>query len=136
MSFLHQILASGDVQALRARFPNLTNDREALITLHIARTKMDTMPLRLRQYSDAWLKDQGIPSMLPEELRPPIIADVVGISVNSKYPVVQQAISGVMTNAVLDCYANGDTEDEIVKRQMMEARAKERRALGLPWIGI
>lgn len=131
MSTLRQIIETGDAQGLLARFPNLGTDREALITLHLARTKLDTIPLKLRLYSDAWLKDRGLPSMLPEELRPPVIADVVGISVNSKYPFVQKAIHGVMSNAVLDCCANGDWGDALVKRQMMAARERERRALGL-----
>lgn len=137
-------LADLDVgQALliwRHVFPNMPQPtrRDALAVMHIARTTANSIHDRLRFYSHRWCLDHGYPSQLPDHLKPraermyPQIAESVGISVNSKYPVVREAIHGAMREAVLDCYANGDTAPAIVKPRMQEARERERRGLMLP----
>lgn len=122
-------------------FPHLpqpAGEHEALVSIHYARTQMPTMALRLRAYSHRWLLDNGYPSGLPDELKPsaermyPVAARVVGISVNSKYPVVERAIQGAMESAVFETYADGhEHQPEIVRARMMEARERERRGLGL-----
>lgn len=38
--------------------------KEALYTLHLARTEAESVPLRLRQYSDRWLRERGFGSCL------------------------------------------------------------------------
>lgn len=50
--------------------PQPANDDEALICLHMARTGAESVPVRARQYSDRWLRERGIGSLLPEVLRP------------------------------------------------------------------
>lgn len=112
--------------------------QEVLICLHMARTASASIPLKLRAYSHRWLLDQGYPSQLPDILKPraerlyPEDVCSVGISVNSKYPVIKEAIYGAMQNAVLEAYADGhEKEPDIVKKRMMEARQKERKGLGL-----
>lgn len=42
----------------------------ALVALHMARTGAASVPLKLRRYSDRWLRERGIGSLLPEPLRP------------------------------------------------------------------
>lgn len=115
--------------------PQPTNDHEALATLHRARTEARSIALRLRAYSHRWLLDHGYPSGLPDELKPraerlyPQVVEAVGIAVGSKYPEVVTSIRGAMEYAVLDTHADGVTDPVIVKNRMMEARARERRAL-------
>jgi hypothetical protein len=43
---------------------------EALVTLHVARTEAACVPDNMRVYSDRWLRERGIGSLLPEHLRP------------------------------------------------------------------
>jgi len=112
--------------------------QEVLICLHMARTAARSIPLRLRAYSHRWLLDNGYPSQLPDRLKPraerlyPTDVRSVGISVNSNYPVVKEAIQGAMQNAVLESYADGHQDDpETVRKRMQEARQKERKGLGL-----
>ena len=134
-----------DVAAIRRLWkhvqPNLPqpkSDLEALITLHMARTTTQSIPTKLRFYSHRWLLDNGYPSHLPDELKPkaermyPRKVGVVGISANSKYPAIQQAIHGVMRNVALDAYADDPNPDpDALRKRMLEARAKEQKALGI-----
>jgi hypothetical protein len=49
-----------------------SNERETLLTLHMARTGAESLPLSMRRYSDSWLRERyngGCGSMLPMELR-------------------------------------------------------------------
>ena len=66
-------LIEGDVDGITRLWahaqPNLPQPRnrdEAEITLHLARTEAESVPLNLRQYSDRWLRTRGIGSSLPE----------------------------------------------------------------------
>lgn len=108
----------------------------------MARTQAQTIPPHLRFYSHRWLLDHGLPSQLPDRLRPaaermyPRKVDAVGVAVRSQVPEVRTAITGAMSNAVADCYANGDRDPEVVKPRMMAARARERRGLMLPQIEV
>lgn len=126
-----------DVTAARAlwgqvlrHLPAPKSDADMLAKLHIARTASDVVPDGLRQYSHRYCLDSGLPSQLPDDLRPRI-ADVVGISVTSKYPVVVEAVRGAMEHSVLETYGDGHREPEIVKPRMMAARQRELRGLGL-----
>ena len=110
--------------------PHMQPPSDVTTALHMARTAAESVPIAKRQYSHRWLVERGLPSQLPPEDRPQVV-DGVGISCNSQYPVVADAIRGAMEYAVLDCYANGDKEPEIVKPRMAEARARERKGLGL-----
>lgn len=123
---------------LRSGVPPPKTRADALVTLHLGRTAANSIPMRLRAYSHRWLLDHNYPSQLPDRLKPraerlyPKAIGAVGISVNSKYPVVQAAIQNAMITAVLEAYADGHQEEpEIVKARMQEARRRERRGLGL-----
>lgn len=135
-----------DLDAVQARtlwghiaphLPAPRTDAEALVALHMGRTAAASIPLRLRAYSHAWLTERGLPSQLPDRLRPwaervyPVAVGMVGVAVKSQYPVVVKAIQGAMVDAIEDCYANGDEDPAIVKPQMMAARRREKKALGL-----
>src|ERR1044072_6980895 len=92
---LRRCLEECDVAGIRALWaqippgmPQPHTDAEALATIHRARTEANSIALRLRAYSHRWLEDRGLPSGLPDELRPraermyPRVVDGVGISVN------------------------------------------------------
>lgn len=139
------ILIEADAAKARAAWstiaphlPQPATDADALVSLHMARTQTQVVPPRLRYYSHRWLTERGLPSQLPDHMRAPAErmyprkVDAVGVAVRSAVPVVRDAITGAMNYAVEDCYANGDRDPLIVKPQMMEARARERRGLMLP----
>jgi len=46
------------------------SDKEALITLHMARAECKTLPVSMRQYSDRWLRERGFGSGMPDEIKP------------------------------------------------------------------
>jgi len=112
-------------------YPSPVNHDAALKTLHMARTGTKAIALKLRQYSHQWLLDRGLPSSLPAEDRPPEKVSAVGIAVRSQHPEVGKAIQTVMEHAVLDAYADSRTDPDFVRQRMMEARKRERKALGL-----
>lgn len=144
-SELRRCLEDSDVATMRRlwvdlapHLPQAPTEAAATIVLHIARTQAESVSTAKRAYSHCWLLDRGLQSGLPDHLKPsaermyPRTVGVVGISVNSKYPVVQQAIQGAMEHAVLEAYADGHAENpKIVRARMMEAREREKRGLGL-----
>lgn len=113
--------------------PQPPTDGEALIIMHVARTHSEAISFRARAYSHSWLIERGIPSKLPDELRPraermypqPIAA--VGIAVQNRTPVAL-AIRGSMEDAVRDA---GVSNPQLTKRAMMSARERIRRQLGV-----
>lgn len=133
------LLERGDPKALRAAWhrvaphlPQPASDEQAEIAMHHARTLAITIPLPLRQYSHAWLVERNLPSALPEDDRPPTIAEAVGISVNFRSSYLRPAAAEVraaMEHAVLDRFAAGDKSQIVVRAAMTEARDKTMRAL-------
>lgn len=117
--------------------PPITSSGQALNVLHMARTSTNSIPIKLRQYSHQWLTDRAMPSGLPDHLKPNAeqagnrIVDTVGISVNSSEPEVSERIATVMEYAVMDAYSDNQKNPHFVRQRMLEARMKERRALGL-----
>lgn len=122
-------------QFISPHLPQPVSDEDALVSMHVARTASKSVPLNLRAYSHAWLRERGLPSQMPDELKPsaerlyPVVVGAVGISVNSKHVEVQRGVHGAMRGVVLDCYANGDDDPKIVKPRMMEARRNELKGL-------
>lgn len=132
------ILATADVRALReahARlFPHLPapkDDDEAAISLHMARTQAAWLSERARCYSHAWLTERALPSQLPDELKPtaerlyPRVVEAVFVSANTASPALKPVVAEVqraMSDAVEDCYANGDRDPALVRARMAEAR--------------
>jgi hypothetical protein len=112
--------------------PQPQTDEQALTAAHVARTAAQSVSFRARAYSHAWLIERGLPSRLPDELKPraermfPRVVDAVGIAVralNEDRKPLARIIERAMSDAVADCYANGDRDPEIVKARMREARA-------------
>lgn len=146
-----RILLALDVNAMRKfdRFmsPNkpadmIGTDYDVLCGMHAARTLLDILPLRHREYSHRWLKERGLPSQLPLHLweaaeRPdPRVVEGVGIMVAASSPELEPAALLVrerMENVVLDAYADSNSPDpKKLHDRMMEARRKELRGLVLP----
>lgn len=118
--------------------PQPKTDEETLQRIHGARTAANSISFKKRAYSHQWLMERALPSGLPDNLRKsaermyPITVAAVGISVNSKYEFIEKAISGVMSNAVLEAESDGKLrDDEHVKKRMLEARLREQKALGI-----
>lgn len=126
----------------RATLPYLPQpgtDTEALTTMHMARTQMQTIPPRQRYSSHRWLTERGMPSQLPDRLRPSAermypkkVLGVAFAPAGNAGPEACGMITEAVEYAVNDCFANGDTATAIVKPQMMRARLRERKALMLP----
>lgn len=140
-----ELLEAGDVDGLRRIWseiapglPQPETREQAEIAMHIARTASDTMKIAPRVYSHRWLTERMLPSMLPDDLRAVAereekrIVEAVGVSVNFRSPVLAPAAAEVQREvnvAIEDCYANGDTQVELVRARMDEARDRTMRAL-------
>ena len=94
----------------------------------------DTFAFRLRAYSHAWLLGEGLPSGLPDELKPkaermfPRVVEGVGIAVGGTSELgraIAPLVRSAMSDAVRDVYAdskNRSPEVELVKSRMALAR--------------
>lgn len=137
-------LEAGDVRRVRKMWeafqPHLPQPsaKDAEAAMHAARTAAETVSFKARAWSHRWLSERGLPSLLPDRLRPsaereyPRVATSVGISVNFRSPWMKPAgdeVRGAMEAAVEDCYANGDTDPAIISRQMFEAKDQAMRSL-------
>lgn len=145
MLSFRNLLEAGDIDGLRSHWaavmpgmPQPESREAAEIVMHRARTEARSLCLTARAYSHRWLCERGLPSGLPDELKPkaerlyPVAVGAVGISVNTKSEWLKSAmleVRGAMEYAVADCYANGDEAPEIVKPRMFEARDRTMKAL-------
>lgn len=142
-------LEAGDVAGLRAlhahvapHLPAPKDDAEAQVTLHMARTASSAISLKARAWSHRWLTERGLPSQLPDRLKPsaeqicPRKVGAVGISVNfgsGDLAPAGKLIRGAMEDAVNEAYADRRTDPVFVSRRMAEARTREARALFGRW---
>jgi hypothetical protein len=140
-----QALEEGDVKLVRRlaayvmpHLPQPASDAEAEATMHLCRTGRGNITLKARAYSHKWLLERGLPSHLPDHLKPsaerlyPRVVEAVGISVKSRNPLLKDAMASVqrsMELVVEDMYANGDKDPARVKTRMMEAHDDEMRRL-------
>lgn len=130
-----------DVAGMRALWaqhsPHLDqpkSDADALASLHMARTQAESLSLKHRAYSHAWLSERGLPSMLPDHLKPaaqqihPVVALGVGIAVKAASESTKPAaekIQAAMQAAVLEAAADNRLGDSAhVKERIDAARAK------------
>jgi hypothetical protein len=121
----------------RPGMPQPRSDADALTMLHIARTQSPLMTLRERAYSHRWCLDNGMPSALPDKLKPkaerlyPVLTEAVGISVNGSglFAPIRSLVRESMEHAVEECFADGHKETEIVRPRMMEAKTRAVRQL-------
>ena len=114
-------------------FPPPKTQEEMEITLHMARTACDLLPLQKRAWSHAWLSEKSLPSQLPDQLKPaaermyPRVVEGVGISVKAGSPErvpVALAVRGAMETVVEEMFADGDRDPALVRQRMFEARSK------------
>ena len=125
--------------AMNPEYPSPGTDADVLAGLHSARTQLPTIPLDKRLYSHAWLTERGMPSQLPDDLKPkaarlyPHVVSAVGIMVafgSEEMKPVALAVRGAMEDAVNEAYADGRGNDiPHVRARMQEARSRELRAL-------
>jgi hypothetical protein len=110
---------------------------EILLVLHFARTKTQALAFRLRAYSHSWLCERGLPSALPDNLRPkadrlyPRIVEAVGVSVkdlSGRRQEYARRLEKAMADAVAEAYADGRRDSEFVRLRMQEARERFERS--------
>lgn len=140
---LHRCLAACNVAGARKLWahvapsmPQPQSDADALVMIHHARTQMASMPFKMRAWSHRWLMDHGLPSGLPDHLRPkadqihPRIVEAVGVSVKPMSEAgipLARTIERAMSDAVAEAYADGKREPGFVKARMDAARRRVMR---------
>lgn len=109
--------------------------REAEILMHHTRTGSRAVRMRARAWSHRWLIERGLPSGLPDILRPraerlyPVVVGAVAIASMQQAPTTQP-LRRAMEAAVLEVYADyREPDPAVVRARMFEARARERRKL-------
>lgn len=142
---LRHVLYSLDVAGARRLWcsispaPQPATDDEILATLHLARTQSRAVRFRQRAYSHYWLLDHGLPSGLPDQLRPraerlyPVVVEGVGVGAMISRPY-SSLLQRAAIDAIQDVYANEGAHPPVslVKARIDEARRNERRKLWLP----
>lgn len=141
---VRRCLTECDVAGIRrlwgAAYPEMPqpeSDLEALVSIHYARTVTASVAINLRVFSHHWLLDHGLPSGLPDDLRPraervyPATVEAVGIGALRPQPYTP-ILHGAMRDAVAEAYADRRTDPAHVRSRMREARARTRRLLHLP----
>lgn len=145
-----QALEDGDIPLLRRMWaeasphlPQPTTDEEAEATLHLARTQAETVSFPRRAYAHRWLTERGLPSGLPDALRPKAermyanVVEAVGVAVRSEIPGLAPALEKTMSDAVAECYAEGKTDPLFVRGRIAAAREKFlNSAFGVPDIAL
>ena len=142
---LRRCLETMDVPGFRVMwnhfFPHMpvpVDNSEMVAAMHMARTNAKFMAKRGRAYSHAWLTERGLPSMLPDELKPsaermyPQVVNVVGISVNASSPVgklIVPMVREAMEKSVLESFADDVKDPAVVKQRMMEAKERTMKKL-------
>lgn len=136
-----EALASGDFRRMRAvwqlLFPHLgpLPAERAEEVLHVARTEAESMQDRARVYSHCWLRERGLPSRLPDRLRPIAdrvyarVVEAVGIAVVARTPEGVDraaAVERAMAEVAAEMYADGDTDPVLVKARMFDRAAAVR----------
>lgn len=106
---------------------------DALVQLHIARCEAKRLPVKAKDYSKAWLAEQGYQKIdglwvagLPQ---PKAVAETVGISSRSAGGYVlplNRKIVRHMEEALLNTMAKGVVEPQVQKAAMLKARDKVR----------
>ena len=106
-------------QHVAPHLPQPKTADETLNTMHLARSKMQTLPVEMRAYSEKWLAER----------RTGRIALAVGIAVKAPPHRMSEALAKrhAMSEAVLGAVRDGvrlDTEAHEVTRRMKLARAR------------
>lgn len=149
-STMRDILERCDVAAFRTlnaqlfpQYPQPETAEAALVAIHRARTEAESMDFKFRAYSHGWLTERGLPSGLPDHLRPkaqrlyPVFTDCVGIALGSQSKLVKPALQLVrkpMEDAVAEMAADGVDLNHpemvpVIKAQMQDRKEREMNAL-------
>lgn len=139
------LLEAGDVDACRAHWakhaphlPQSENREQAEIVMHSARTMTQGLTLRARAYSHRWLCERGLPSSLPDDLKPkaeriyPRVVEGVLISVlNGAGPMhaAKELVEADIAEVVADAYARGKTDPAYISGLMADAKERSIRSL-------
>ena len=134
-------LYDGDVSRTRhlwaqvsPEMPQPQTDDEAEVIMHQARTAADSVPMQKRIYSHAFLAERGLPSQLPDGMKPPrerrgppVIFPAALISVGSLSRSADRreeakAMERAMADAVGDMIVSGITDKARIAKRMWEAR--------------
>ena len=114
--------------------PQPESDAEAEVIMHQARTAADSVPMQKRIYSHAFLAERGLPSQLPDGMKPPrerkgppviFPAALIGVgtlSSNSDRREEAKAMERAMADAVGDMIMSGVTDRKRIAKRMWEAR--------------
>ncbi len=147
-------LETQDVAGLRRlwahmapHLPQPKSDYDVQVMLHSARTKSVSMAFKARAYSHQWLVANGLPSGLPNRLRPKAeqidfkfaFGVGIGMKVAGNDPVkraLAKSIQTAMGHAVEDAFAEKKTDLPFLRQQMAGARDKAIRAFGGPQIRV
>lgn len=114
-------------------------DGTAILTaMHMARTQAESLPLRARAYSHRWLDERGLPSQLPDALRPkaermfPKVVSAIGVSVNFRLPELRPAkplIERAVTDMIEDTPAAKRDDPDFMRPRIAEVKRETRRRL-------
>lgn len=115
--------------------PQPANMEEATVTLHYARTQAESMPVKERRYSHAWLTERGLPSGLPYDLQPkverPTVVSAIGVAISHqprKGEAKERAslVLDAMTYAAGEMHADGERDPARIRKHILAARDKAR----------
>lgn len=119
--------------------PQPVDDKQAEAMLHHARTQSSKLPLKLRAYSHRYLLDQGLPSGLPDHMKPkaerlyPVIREMVGVSINYTAPFLKPAadeVRSALEVEVLDAFAGSKPVDPFkLRAHLLDIKDREARRL-------
>jgi hypothetical protein len=126
---LNELDVDGMRRLHQAMTGELLSEMQTRVALHHARTLANSLPLSARAYSHAWLCERGLPSGLPDGLKPkaerlhPREAKAVGIAVNTLTGKTELArmLEKTMSDSVLDSVADGIEDPDLIKFRMIEA---------------
>ncbi len=114
--------------------PQPETDAEAEVIMHQARTAADSVPMQKRIYSHAWLAERGLPSQLPDGMKPPrerkgppvifpaALICVGALSSSSDRREEAKAMERAMADAVGDMITSGITDKARIAKRMWQAR--------------
>jgi hypothetical protein len=139
------LLRQGDVDGIIRVWRMIAPDqpqpesREAAeAAMHLARTQTEGLEFVYRGVSHMWLTERGLPSMLPDHLRPSLdrveqrIEARTGVAVmaSSEYmkPVAKE-VEKAMAAAAGECHGNGTDDPEIIRAQMEQAKSRTLRQM-------
>lgn len=130
MNEIRRCLLEADVAGIVRAAPayEALTAAEAFLALHMARVEAQSIPLKLRQYSLALLREHGIfrdaESWIKGEPQKPVVAEAVGIASSSSEPGFANLIVGVMSDALNNARAKGIVEPLEQRETMLTARRK------------